>query len=171
MSESMGDLAPYGSGADATLIPYKTAREVLASKPPAVYAVAPGDSVLSALRVMADKNIGLVVVLEGTRMVGVLSERDYARKVALLGRSSKDTLVRDIMTTAVVHVAPTQTVAECMGLMDEKRFRHLPVVEGSQVLGVLSIRDLQKEVIHHHARLISMLEIERTGLLNQSGSY
>ncbi|MDB5730579.1 MAG: hypothetical protein JWQ03_474 [Variovorax sp.] len=169
MNENFGG-APL-SGAAAALLPYRTARQVLAGKPAGVVAVAPGDSVLSALRVLAEKDCGLVVVLEGTRLVGVMSERDYARKVVLQGRASSDVPVRDIMTANVVHVTPEHTVTQCMALMDENRFRHLPVVEGGQVLGVLSVRDILQEIIAHHARLIGNFELERTSLLNQSGAY
>lgn len=169
MSDNVGG-APLSEAA-AALLPYKTVRELLAAKPAGPIAVAPQDSVLSALRLLAEHNAGLLVVLDGTRLVGVLSERDYARKVVLQGRTSSDLPVRDIMTTSVVHVTPEQTVSQCMALMDKGQFRHLPVVEGGRVLGVLSVQDLLKEIIAHHARLISRFEIERIGLLNQSGSY
>lgn len=110
-------------------------------------------------------------MLEGTRLVGVMSERDYAHKVVLQGRASSDLPVRDIMTANVVHVTPEHTVSQCMALMDRGQFRHLPVVEGGRVLGVLSVQDILKEIIAHHARLITRFELERTSLLNQSGSY
>ena len=168
MSDNIG--GPLSEAA-AALLPYKTARELLAEKPPGLIAVGPQDSVLSALRLLAEHNFGLLVVLEGTRLVGVMSERDYARKVVLQGRASSDVPVRDIMTANVVHVTPEHTVSQCMALMDRGQFRHLPVVEGDRVLGVLSVQDILKEIIAHHARLITRFEIERTSLLNQSGSY
>jgi CBS domain-containing protein len=148
------------------LLPYRPLRQVLASKGPGVHAVQPGDSVLVALQVMADKGIGFVVVTDGGKLVGVLSERDYARKVILAGRASKDTAVRDIMTRQVITVTAANTVPQCLALMDQNRFRHLPVVEGERVIGVLSIRDLVKEVVSHHEKVIMDLERERMTMLN-----
>jgi CBS domain-containing protein len=120
---------------------------------------------------MAEKNIGFLTVQENGKLVGVLSERDYARKVILEGRSSKDTPVSDIMTKDVVKVSVEHTVPECMALMSKHSFRHLPVVSGDKVLGVLSIRDLLKELIAHHERLIRDLELERTAILSGGTSY
>ena len=119
------------------LLAYKSLQEVLAGKPAGAFAVAPSDSVFSALQLMAAKSIGFVVVIDGGTLVGVLSERDYARKVILQGRSSKDTTVREIMTTNVVSVSPQNTIPQCMALMHEKGFRHLPVVDSGKVIGVL----------------------------------
>ena len=113
----------------------------------AVYSVRPGDTVYDALRLMADKNIGAVIVQSDQRVEGIFSERDYARKVMLLGKTSKETLVSDIMTAHVVCIEPDWTVDQCMALMTEKRIRHLPVVEEGALVGVISIGDLVKAVI------------------------
>lgn len=136
----------------------KTARQLLDAKGSQVVSVTPATPVLEALRVMADKGIGAVLVLESGRLVGIMSERDYARKVILRGRSSQDTPVRDIMTERVVYARPAQTVAECMALMTDKRVRHLPVMEAGRLLGVLSIGDLVKETISEQAFIIRQLE-------------
>jgi CBS domain-containing protein len=124
-----------------------TLRQLLGSKTPEVYAVAPGDSVIDAIRLMAEKGVGAVLVMDGARLAGIVSERDYARKVVLHGKSSADTSVRDIMTADVVTVSPHQTVAQCMQIVTDHRIRHLPVVEEGDVIGVISIGDLVKAVI------------------------
>ena len=125
----------------------RTVRQLLADKPAEVFAVAPEAPVVEAIRLMADKSIGAVLVLRGETLAGILSERDYARKVVLQGRSSADTPARAIMTAQVVTVGPDTPVTACMQLMTERRIRHLPVVEGGQVVGVISIGDLVKAVI------------------------
>lgn len=125
----------------------RTVRQLLADKPAEVFAVAPDAPVVEAIRLMADKSIGAVLVLRGEMLAGILSERDYARKVVLQGRSSADTPASAIMTAQVVTVAPDTPVHACMQLMTERRIRHLPVVEGGQVVGVISIGDLVKAVI------------------------
>ena len=125
----------------------RTLRQLLADKPAEVFAVAPDAPVVEAIRLMADKSIGAVLVLRGEMLAGILSERDYARKVVLQGRSSADTPASAIMTAQVVTVAPDTPVHACMQLMTERRIRHLPVVEGGQVVGVISIGDLVKAVI------------------------
>jgi CBS domain-containing protein len=107
---------------------------------------------------MARREVGAVVVLEGVRLVGILSERDYARKIILLGKASKDTPVRDIMTQRVVCVSPTTTIDECMALMTDKRCRHLPVLEGDRVIGVVSIGDVVKQTIAEQQFIIEQLE-------------
>jgi CBS domain-containing protein len=152
------------------LLAYRPLKELLAAKPKVVHATKPADSVFSALEVMATHGIGFLVVLEGTRLVGVLSERDYARKVALQDRSSKDTAVSEIMTRNVVTVTADQTIPQCMALMNSHGFRHLPVMESDAVIGVLSIRDLLKATIDHHERLIRELETERMTILNPNVS-
>ncbi len=144
---------------------------MLAGKPPGIQAVAPGTSTLDALRLMADKEIGLLVVLDGAALVGVVSERDYARKVILQGRASSDTPVEQIMTRDVVSVGLAHTIPECMALMNRHGLRHLPVIDNGAVIGVLSVRDLLREIVEHHERLIRNLELERSTLLNQSGSH
>ena len=113
----------------------------------AVHAIRPEAPVLDAIRLMAERHIGAVLVMEGPRLAGILSERDYARKVVLQGRSSSNTPVADIMTAQVVTTAPDDTADHCMQVMTERRIRHLPVLEGSDVVGVISIGDLVKAVI------------------------
>jgi len=136
----------------------KTARQLLAGKGAGVVSIAPDANVLDALKLMAEHDIGALVVLDGQKLVGILSERDYARKVALQGKSSRDTLVREIMTHHVLCVAPTQLVDECMELMTQKRCRHLPVIESKHVIGILSIGDLVKETISEQLETIHQLE-------------
>jgi CBS domain-containing protein len=136
----------------------KTLRQLLAAKGREVYAIGPDARVIEALRRMAEKDVGALLVLDGERLVGVISERDYARKVILHGKSSHDIPVREIMTDKVITVHPGQTVEECMALMTEKRIRHLPVVEGGKVIGIVSIGDLVKEVISEQQRTIRELE-------------
>ncbi|HSR64700.1 MAG TPA: CBS domain-containing protein [Xanthomonadaceae bacterium] len=125
----------------------RTVRQLLEAKAPEVFAIGPDAPVIDAVRLMADKHIGAVLVMEAGRLVGILSERDYARKVVLQGRSSKDTPVRAIMTTDVVTVRLADTSDRCMQTVTEKRIRHLPVLDGEAVLGVVSIGDLVKAVI------------------------
>ena len=124
-----------------------TLRQLLGNKTAEVYSVAPNDSVIDAIRLMAQKGVGAVLVMEGAKLVGIISERDYARNVVLHGRSSADTAVREIMTAEVVTVGLQQTVAECMRIVTEHRIRHLPVMDGDEVAGVISIGDLVKAVI------------------------
>jgi len=153
------------------LLAFKPLKRVLAAKAPGAHAVAPNTSILAALRLMADKEIGFLVVLDGAKLVGVVSERDYARKVVLQGKASNDTPVQDIMTRDVVSVGLAHTIPECMALMNQHGFRHLPVIDGGAVIGVLSVRDLLKEIVEHHERLIRNLELEKSTLLNQTGSH
>jgi CBS domain-containing protein len=136
----------------------KTVKQLLQTKGGEVFAVAPGDSVLDAIRVMAEKGVGALVVLEEGRLAGMVSERDYARKVILHGRSSQETPVREIMTAKVITVQSAQTVEDCMALMTQHRIRHLPVVDGGKLAGVLSIGDLIKEVIADREETIKQLE-------------
>jgi CBS domain-containing protein len=136
----------------------KTARQVLAEKPAGVVSISPTASVYEALELMAARDIGALVVLEGETLTGILSERDYARKVILLGKSSRELRVDEIMTSRVVCVSPERTVDQCMGLMTEKRCRHLPVIEGKRVIGMLSIGDLVKETISEQRFMIAQLE-------------
>ena len=136
----------------------KTLKQLLEAKGGNVYSITPDARVFDALRLMADKSIGALIVMEGGRIAGIISERDYARKVILHGKSSHDLQVRDIMTSKVISVHPGQTVEECMALMTEKRIRHLPVTEGERLIGVLSIGDLVKEVIAEQRQTIEQLE-------------
>lgn len=135
-----------------------TVRDVLDEKGREIWSVGPDATVYQALVLMAERAIGALMVLEGGRPVGLLSERDYARKVILAGRASRDTPVRDVMTTRVVAVAPERTVEECMALMTDKRVRHLPVMEGERLLGVVSIGDLVKALIAEQRFIIEQLE-------------
>ncbi|WP_129135262.1 CBS domain-containing protein [Luteimonas sp. YGD11-2] len=126
----------------------RTVRQVLESKNPEVHAVGPDAPVIDALRLMAEHGIGSVLVLDGeNRLVGIVSERDYARKVVLTGRTSQQTPVRDIMVDTVTTIGPDDTVAHCMQLMTDGRFRHLPVLEDGRIVGIVSIGDLVKAVI------------------------
>jgi CBS domain-containing protein len=136
----------------------KTALQLLQSKPPGIYSVAPTASVFEAIKLFAEKGIGAALVMDGERLAGIISERDYARKVILKGKSSHDTPVREIMSAPVIAVAPQQTNEECMRVMTDKRIRHLPVVEAGKVLGVLSIGDLVKDMIAEQKELIAQLE-------------
>ena len=135
-----------------------TAHDILRLKGQTVHSVRPDDTVLAALGVMAKHDIGAVLVLDGDELVGILTERDYARKVALVGRSSKDSPVRSIMTADVVCVPPNRTVEDCMGLMTERRLRHLPVVENGHVIGLVSIGDLVKATIDEQEFTINQLK-------------
>ncbi|MGQ0833821.1 MAG: CBS domain-containing protein [Gammaproteobacteria bacterium] len=135
-----------------------TVRHLLDRKGRAVYAVEPEDPVLEAIQLMADHHIGALLVMKGDELAGIVSERDYARKVILLGRSSSDTPVWQIMSSPVTTVTPEQTVEDCMRIVTERRFRHLPVVEGKRVVGVISIGDLVKALIEDQKHTIEQLE-------------
>jgi CBS domain-containing protein len=132
--------------------------QILRSKGHDVWSVSPDTTVYDAIKLMAEKEVGALLVLEGDRLAGIVSERDYARKVILRGRSSKDTPVRDIMTERVLYVRPEQTIEDCMALMTAKRVRHLPVCDDDRVIGVVSIGDLVKSVISQQEFLIQQLE-------------
>lgn len=136
----------------------KTVSQLLQGKGSSVWSVAPDSSVFDALKMMAEKNCGALLVMSDGKLRGILTERDYARKVILLGKSSHELAVREIMSDKVVCVGPTQTVDECMALMSSKRIRHLPVLEGGHVIGVLSIGDLVKAVIEEQQQTIRELE-------------
>ena len=133
--------------------------EILKSKPDAaVHSIAPSASVLDALKSMAELRIGALLVMEGKDIVGILTERDYARKIALMGRTSLTTLVSDVMTTAVMYVQPTQSSEECMALMTQNRLRHLPVVDDGMVIGMISIGDLVKDIISEQQFIIEQMK-------------
>ena len=136
----------------------KTVSQLLQGKGSSVWSVTPEASVFDALKLMAEKNVGALLVMSEDKLRGILSERDYARKVILLGKSSQEIAVRDIMSDKVVCVGPEQTVDECMALMSGKRIRHLPVLAGGQVIGVLSIGDLVKALIEEQRQTIQQLE-------------
>jgi CBS domain-containing protein len=135
-----------------------TAHDILRYKGHTVHSVRPDDTVLSALGAMAAHDIGAVLVVEGDELVGILTERDYARKVALMGRASRDSPVRAIMTANIVCIPSTRTVEECMALMTERRCRHLPVVENGRVIGLVSIGDLVKAMIDEQEFTINQLK-------------
>src|SRR5512141_1916005 len=137
----------------------KSAAQILKSKPEqTVYSVSPSTSILDAVKLMAEKNIGALLVREDSKIVGMFTERDYARKVALMGRASKESAVRDIMTAPVLYVRPSHTNEECMALMTDNRVRHLPVMEGDKLLGLISIGDLVKDIISEQKYIIEQLE-------------
>ena len=136
----------------------RTVRQLLESKPVEIHAVPPDAPVIEAIRLMAEHHVGALLVMEGTRLAGILSERDYARKVVLQGRSSKDTPVRDIMTERVITVGPSDSAAHCMQVVTDHRIRHLPVLDGDAVLGVVSIGDLVRAVIEEQRQELDHLQ-------------
>ncbi|PWU12490.1 MAG: histidine kinase [Verrucomicrobia bacterium] len=143
--------------------PNATIDEILNFKGSAVWSIAPNATVLSALKLMAEKNVGALVVIEGEKLVGILTERDYARKVVLKGLASKDTPVKAILSDVVIHVPPTHSVEDCMRLMTEHRVRHLPVVEAGKILGIISIGDLVNWIISAQNSTIHQLQTYITG--------
>ena len=137
----------------------KNAAQILKAKPEqTVHSVTPSTPVFEAVKRMAEKNIGALLVIEGAKIVGIVTERDYARKIALMGLSSKETPVRDIMTSPVMYVHPNQTNEECMALMTDNRVRHLPVMDGDELIGLISIGDLVKDIISEQKFIIEQLE-------------
>jgi CBS domain-containing protein len=136
---------------------------ILARKGSAVWSIAPNATVFDAIELMADKNVGALPVLENGRLLGIVSERDYTRKVILKGKSSKDTSVRDIMTPKPITADPGDSVSECMRVMTDKRIRHLPVLEEDKVVGMVSIGDLVKRVISAQTATIENLDTYITG--------
>jgi CBS domain-containing protein len=136
----------------------KTVKQLLDAKGHNVWIIAPDASVYEALKLMADKDVGALLVLEGGKLVGIISERDYARKVILKGKFSKDTPVHEIMTTRLVYVHPEQTIQECMALMTDQHIRHLPVLVGADLVGLVSIGDLVKAIISEQEFLIQNLQ-------------
>jgi CBS domain-containing protein len=137
----------------------KSVAEILRSKPEqAVHTIAPSASVFDAVKLMAEKSIGALLVMEDLKIDGIITERDYARKIVLMGRSSKETPVRDIMTSPVMYVRPDQTNEECMALMTDNRVRHLPVIDNGKLIGLISIGDLVKDIISEQKFIIDQLE-------------
>jgi CBS domain-containing protein len=141
----------------------KKVKELLSEKNGQVWSISPDATVLDAITMMAEKNVGALLVLQDGRLAGILSERDYARRVILAGRSSRNTSVSEIMSSRIVCVDPDKTVEECMAVMTDKRIRHLPVMEGRELLGVVSIGDLVKAVIAEQKFVIEQLENYITG--------
>lgn len=122
--------------------------DILKSKPDAtVHTIDPATMVFDAMQLMTDRHIGALVVTDGTEVIGIVTERDYAQKIALMNRASRDTPVRDIMTSPVIHVRPDQTTEDCMVLMGSHHMRHLPVMDGGKLIGMVSIRDLVNDII------------------------
>ena len=136
----------------------KTVAQLLRAKPHSILSVAPDTAVFRALQLMAENNVGALLVLDGSTLVGIFSERDYARKVILVGKSSKETQVREIMSSHVLYVRPQQTIEDCMALMTDKHVRHLPVLEEHRVIGVISIGDVVKSIISEQEFMIEQLQ-------------
>ncbi len=135
-----------------------TVRQLLATKSPDVWTITPQASVYEALELMAEKDIGALLVVQAARLVGIFSERDYARKVVLRGKTSRETTVAELMTQMVFYVTPDQTVEECLALMTERRVRHLPVLEGTTIVGIVTIGDAGKAIISEQRTTIRHLE-------------
>ncbi|MHB8579476.1 MAG: CBS domain-containing protein [Ignavibacteriaceae bacterium] len=141
----------------------KTVSEILKLKGSEVYTISPDDTVFDALKIMADKQIGALLAIDNGEVAGIISERDYARKVILQGKLSKDTLIREIMSTKVLYVTKDQTTEDCMALMINKRIRHLPVYENERLIGLISIGDVVKAVIDEKEFIIDQLVNYITG--------
>jgi CBS domain-containing protein len=135
-----------------------TVRELLETKGGVVLTIAPADSVFDAIQLMAEKSVGALVVMDGSDLIGIITERDYARKIVLKGRSSKKTACRNIMTGEVLVVSPDRTLDECMALMSDKRIRHLPVMENDRLVGIISIGDCIKAIVSKQEFIIEQLE-------------
>ena len=150
------------------ILAFRPLRRILESKPRALWTVTPADNVLAALQILESKNIGFLVVLERDTLAGVVSERDFVRRVVLAKKPPESTLVADVMTRKVVTVDLGQTFADCLRLMHQHSIRHLPVVDGGKVITVISIRDLLGEAVAHHAKIIEELERERMTFLTST---
>ena len=142
----------------------KSVKEILRSKGHTIISITPDTTVYEALKIMADKNIGALIVKDGEAVAGIMSERDYARKVILHGKSSKELQVREIMTSKVYYVRPEQSVQECMAQMTDRRVRHLPVLDGDRLVGIISIGDVVKAIIAEQESTIKLLENYITGI-------
>ncbi len=138
--------------------------DILAHKGSSAWSVSPEATVLEAIQMMADKNVGALLVTENDRLVGIISERDYTRKVVLKGKASRTTAVKEILSSHVVHVTPAHTVQECLRLMTDHHFRHLPVLEGDRIAGIVSIGDLVNWIISAQTSTISQLQTYITGV-------
>ena len=136
----------------------RSVKDILQEKGTQIYAISPDAKVYEALQLMADKNVGALMVMEGDRAVGLISERDYARKIVLKGKFSKDVPVHEIMTADIVRIGPDRDVENCMELMTDKRVRHLPVFENDRLIGIISIGDIVKAIIEHKEEIIEQLE-------------
>ncbi len=136
----------------------KRVKEILAAKGGKTWSIGPNQSVYEAIHLLAEKEIGALAVLDGDRLVGILSERDYTRQIILKGRSSESTLVKDIMSSDVITTTPDQDIQQCMQLMTEKRIRHLPIVDNNNLIGMISIGDLVRAIIAEQQSTIGELE-------------
>jgi CBS domain-containing protein len=150
------------------ILAYRSLKQILAAKPRALWTVDPSDDALTAVRLMAEKNIGFLVVIERDAIVGVLSERDCVRRLVLAGKSPEATPVADIMTRDVIKADLAHTFVDCLRLMHTHGIRHLPVVENGAAIDVISVRDLLSEAVTHHAKVISELERERMMMLTST---
>ena len=144
--------------------PNSTISEILSQKGTTVWSISPNATVFDAIALMAEKNVGALLVTESDKLVGIISERDYTRKVMLKGKTSKATAVKEILSGHVIHVSPAQTVEECMRLMTDHHFRHLPVLDGEKIVGVISIGDLVNWIISAQHSTISQLQTYITGV-------
>jgi CBS domain-containing protein len=144
--------------------PNASISEILSHKGSNAWSVSPDATVFEAIQVMADKNVGALLVTENDRLVGIISERDYTRKVMLKGKSSKTTAVKEILSSHVIHVSPAHTVEDCMRLMTDHHFRHLPVLDGDRIAGIVSIGDLVNWIISAQTSTISQLQTYITGV-------
>jgi len=150
------------------ILAYRPLKQILAAKPKALWTIGARDTALSAMQLMADKNIGLLVVMEHRAIVGVLSERDCVRRLVVAGKSPEATSVADIMVRNVVTADIANSFVDCLKLMHEHQIRHLPVIENDDLVGLISVRDLLSEAVAHHARVISELERERLTMLTST---
>ena len=144
--------------------PNATISEILSHKGALAWCVSPNATVFEAVQMMADKNVGALLVTEHNKLVGIISERDYTRKVVLKGKASKTTAVKEILSSHVIHVTPAQTVEDCMRLMTDHHFRHLPVLDGDRIAGIVSIGDLVNWIISAQHTTISQLQTYITGV-------
>jgi CBS domain-containing protein len=150
------------------IVPFRTLAQILRVKPSGVHSVRPSDSAHAALVAMAEKHVGFLVVLDGGKLAGVLSERDYTRKLIPSGRSAHDVRVSELMTREVVSVTLANQFRDCVSLMDRHGIRHLPVVDGDRVVGVISVRDLLREAVVQHERVMREVERERMTIFNSA---
>ena len=150
------------------IVPFPTLAQILAAKPGGVHSVRPTDTAHAALVAMAEKRVGFLVVLEGDKLAGVISERDYTRKLIPSGRTAQDARVGDLMTREVVSVTLAHHFRDCVGLMDRHGIRHLPVVDGNRIMGVVSVRDLLREAVLHHDKVLREMERERLTIFNSA---
>ena len=150
--------------------PNATISEILGQKGTDAWSISPDATVFEAVQMMTDKNVGALLVTEHDKLVGIISERDYTRKVVVKGKSSRTTLVKEILSSRVVHVTPAHTVEDCMRLMTDHHFRHLPVLDGERIAGIVSIGDLVNWIISAQHTAISQLQTYITGVPGKAGT-